>query len=390
MLRNISKTIFLLSALPLFSVMASCGDDETTGSDDCTELTWYRDADGDNLGDPDNATQSCDQPSGFVSDMTDPDDADATNGAVDPVDPVDPTGYSGTGSVTQGFATTLESNLFPSGIRVAGLGTISSSDDIDWIVPADVNYTDNDFPFAPDLYNPYGDKFGSAAEALAALSADDIVEIDASGEVFTAYIFGDNYFEMYVNGIPVGKDAVPFTDFNSHIVQFRAERPFTVAMKLVDWEENLGLGSEDQATPYHPGDGGLVMAIQDGQGATVDITDDTWKAQTYYTAPIQDLSCLVEDGTRRLSSSCSDADAQDGSSFYGIHWALPENWSSESFDDSDWPSATTYTNDEIGVNNKQSYTNFTDVFDDSSNDPIFIWSTNVVLDNEVLIRKTIQ
>ena len=76
------------------------------------------------------------------------------------------------------------------------------------------------------------------------LDEKNIIEVDTDGELITAFVFADNYFEMYINGTPVGKDTVPFTQFNSNIIQFKAKRPFTIAMKLVDWEENSGLGPE--------------------------------------------------------------------------------------------------------------------------------------------------
>ncbi|MCP5064355.1 MAG: hypothetical protein GY936_18090 [Ignavibacteriae bacterium] len=57
----------------------------------------------------------------------------------------------------------------------------------------------------------------------------------------------------------------------------------------------------------------------------------------------------------------------------------------ESFDDSNWTSATTYTPTELGMNNKPSYTDYLDVFDDNNDAAEFIWSTNVVLDNEVIV-----
>lgn len=154
--------------------------------------------------------------------------------------------YTGTGSVTQGAGTTTTANLFPSGVRVAALGTITSTDNKTWALPADVNFTNAAFPFASDLYNSYvsGHGYANSSTASAALSSSNIVTVDADGEVFTAYIFGDNYFEMYVNGVPVGKDPVPYTDFNSCIVRFKAKKPFTVAVKCLDWEENLGLGTE--------------------------------------------------------------------------------------------------------------------------------------------------
>ena len=71
-------------------------------------------------------------------------------------------------------------------------------------------------------------------------------------------------------------------------------------------------------------------------------TDETWKAQTFYTAPIRDLSCVSESGSERLSSNCvTTANVQDGSADYGLHWELPANWQQADFDDSNWPNATT-------------------------------------------------
>ncbi|MBL6445416.1 hypothetical protein JMN32_03805 [Fulvivirga sp. 29W222] len=299
--------------------------------------------------------------------------------------------YTGTGSVTQGMATTVTSNLLGCG-RVAGIGTITDTDNNAWTVPADVNYTDSNFPFASEMNNPCsGVIYNSAAEAVAALDGSDIIELDATGEVITAYIFADNYFEMYINGTPVGKDNVPFTDFNSDIVRFKVKRPFTVAMLLVDWEENLGVGSENnRGFSYSPGDGGMVAVFADTNGNIIGTTDNTWKAQTFYTAPVKDLMCLSENGTKRLSTNCDAAGSNDGTSYYAVHWAIPSGWMNKDYDDSEWPAATTYTNDEIGVDNKSSYTNYTDIFDDANHNAQFIWSTNVVLDNEVIVRKTIQ
>ena len=59
--------------------------------------------------------------------------------------------YKGTGSVSQGVGKTTTPNLFPAGMRVAALGTISSTDGKTWTVPADVNFTNTSFPTASDL-----------------------------------------------------------------------------------------------------------------------------------------------------------------------------------------------------------------------------------------------
>lgn len=301
--------------------------------------------------------------------------------------------YHGTGSVSQGMGSTLVPNLFKSGIRPAAIGRIASSDGKTWIVPADVNYNNPTFPLSSDLYNPYipGHNYSKTALALSALTGSDIVTVDNAGDLYTAYIFADNYFEMYVNGKPVGKDLVPYTDFNSSIIRFKAVKPFTVAVKCVDWEENLGLGTESQtagSSALKVGDGGFVMVIKNSSGAIETITDGSWKAQTFYTAPITNLNCLKETGNYRYSDLCSNTDVSAMN--YAIHWTIPQNWYETSFNDAVWPNATTYTNESAGVNNKTSYTNFTDIFDDQTKNAQFIWSTNLFLDNLVLLRKKIQ
>lgn len=300
--------------------------------------------------------------------------------------------YTGTGAVSQGLGNTLISNLYDcENGRLAPTGTLTTTNGTEWTVPAEVNYGNSAFPFASDLHNScIGAQYNSAAEALAELDGSDIVEIDADGEVITGYIFADNYFELYINGVPVGKDKVPFTPFNSSIVRFRVNQPYTIAMKLVDWEENLGLGSEEnQGFSYHPGDGGMVAVFKDQNGNIEASTGSEWKAQVFYTAPIVDLCCTTEAGNTRNSANCSTAGSNNGSQYYGLHWATPANWSIAAFDDSIWPNATTYSNNTIGVDNKPAYTHFTDIFDDATDDAEFIWSSNVILDNVVLTRYTV-
>lgn len=301
--------------------------------------------------------------------------------------------YKGTASVSQGKATSiLNANLLTcSGGRVAGLGTIKSKDSLLWTVPAETQFANQNFPWASDLNNVCnGNNFKNTTEALAALDGSDIVTIDSDGEVVTAFVFADNYFEMYVNGIAVGKDKVPFTQFNSSIVRFKVKLPFVIAMLLVDWEENLGLGSElNGGFAYHPGDGGMVAVFKNSAGNIIGKTDKTWKAQTFYTSPITDLTCPTENGQNRISDLCSAADSKDGSQFYALHWPIPKNWMGKDFNDAGWPAALEYSNAVIGVNNKPAYTNFVDVFDDVKSDGQFIWSSNVVLDNEVVVRTVI-
>ena len=292
--------------------------------------------------------------------------------------------YKGTGSITQGLAETKIESLLsskPKGSRIAGVGEIKDSEGNIWTVPGI-----NNFGNAPKAFDLYNENNGTTPESLSEVNLDSvpIAEIDPDGEVITGFIFADNYFELYINGKLIAIDPVPFTRFNSNIVKFKVKTPYTIALKVIDWEENLGLGSENnRGKNFHPGDGGFIASFSDGT-----ITNDKWKAQTFYTAPISDLSCLREEGEKRLSSNCSTDGVDDGTAFYGIHWKIPENSFDADFDDSKWPNATTYTEDEIGVKNKKAYMNFIEKFSGAGAE--FIWSTNVVLDNEVIVRFKVE
>lgn len=299
--------------------------------------------------------------------------------------------YTGTASVSQGRATTTQQNIYscPKG-RVTNIGTITAKDGTTWTMPAATHFADPMFPKSSDLHNVCtGVNHATSAQAVAALSVLNIVTVDPDGELITCFIFADNYFEMAINGVPVGKDNVPYTQFNSSLLQFRVKRPFTIAIHAVDWEENLGLGTELSGSPFHAGGGGVVAVFLDEKGAIIATTNAAWKAQTFYTAPIYDLSCPREQGQARLSSTCSTADVADGSNAYALHWPLPTNWMATDLDDSRWPNASEFENQMVGVNNKPAYTNFTDVFDNPTADAKFIWSSSLILDNEIVLRTVV-
>ena len=289
--------------------------------------------------------------------------------------------YNGSGSVTQGLGTTTTANLMPAcaSNHITPLGTITATDATIWIVPAPNNFATG--PFASDLYNSCN---GVTPTSLASANLTSVptTVIDGSGDVITAYIFSDNYFEMYINGVLVGVDPIPFTPFNSCVVKFKVSRPYTIAVKLVDWEEHLGLGSEIQSptSQYHAGDGGFIAQFSDGT-----VTDATWKAQTYYIAPIENLSSVVELSNGTRSTATSTTTPSCNGNCYGIHYAAPSNWNLASYSDSGWPNATLYT--ATAVTNDISYTRFaTTAWPNAS----FIWSSNLILDNLVLVRKTVS
>lgn len=292
---------------------------------------------------------------------------------------------------SQGPAQIVHSGLIKCtdrGARVSALGMVTAMDGSKWIVPAPVHYSKH--LFANDLYNDCSGNRPNSPKDLDLTAIPLRTEADGK-DVYSAYIFADNYFEFYVSGKLIAIDPVPFTPFNSNIIRFTAERPFTVAAMLVDWEETLGIGTEaNRGASHHPGDGGLVAVIKDAQGKTVAITDNRWRAQTFYIAPLENQDCLKIHNGMRDSRDCSSPTRQSTEGLMAAHWKIPTNWMVESFDDSAWPQATAFSNDTVGVDNKRSYMNFTAIFDDQQEDAKFIWSPNLVLDNLVLVRKTIR
>jgi hypothetical protein len=282
--------------------------------------------------------------------------------------------------VTQGLATTIVPTLgnFPGG-RVAKVGTIMSTNGIQWTVPAATSFATG--PKASDLYNQVTG-VTPANIAQVNLNSVPVVEVDPDGKMITGYLFADNYFELYVNGKLVAVDPVPYTPFNSCIVRFKAKAPITYAIRLVDWEENLGIGSEvNQGNPYYAGDGGLIASFSDGT-----VTGSHWKAQTFYISPLASPAEVTEllDGTRDSSSSPSQPSSNANS--YALHYLMPSNWFTKNFNDGGWPAATTYSEAVVGVDNKPEYTNFRAQF--SGTGAKFIWSSNLVLDNDVIVRYT--
>jgi len=289
--------------------------------------------------------------------------------------------YSGSGDVTQGRGSVQFNNLYDceqANARPSPLGYIKGQVGITWTVPAETKFIS-----AEKAVNLYDECTGTLTGSMAEFdqSRVPLQVIDEAGEEITAVIFADNYFELYINGQLIAVDAVPFTPFNSSIVKFKVSKPYQITVKLVDWEEHVGVGTEPgRAGPNSAGDGGFIARFSDGT-----VTNGDWRAQTFYTAPIYDLGCLQEVGQQRKSETCAAA-AENGEVAQAIHWPMPSRWHTKDFDDSQWPLATTYSEETVGVDNKNAYMNFKEAFNGAE----FIWSSNLVLDNHVIVRYTVE
>ena len=286
---------------------------------------------------------------------------------------------SDNGSVSRGKATIVSDNLFPNckGSRPSRLGTSTSLDGKTWTVPSSTSFLTG--PYLSDLYNECSN-VTPASIANVNLESFPITIIDSSGDIINGYILSDNYCELYINGKLVGVDPVPYTPFNACIVRFKVKRPYTIAVKLVDWEENSGLGTENNGgNPYHAGDGGFIANFSDGTRS-----DSTWKAQVYYISPVMsgDSVITLSNNIRYTYQSARNIPCAD--SCYAVHYPIPETWMQPTFNDNDWPYAFEYTPSVVGVN-WPAWTNFPTVWNNRN----FIWTSNLVTDNEVLLRKTI-
>ncbi len=304
--------------------------------------------------------------------------------------------------ITQGQATTIiAENVYPGcpqhtprmNIRKSAVGQITATDGTVITVPAETAAQKGLGPKSFDLYNECVQVTPANTSEVSTANVP-VIEIDADGEVITGFIVADNYYEMWVNGKLVSVDNTPYTPFNSAIVKFKVKRPYTMAFLLVDWDEKLGLGMEQFPVPvtaattqWYPGDGGLIAKFSDGT-----MTDASWKAQTFFIAPLMDPKEVVELGnihdTPNLGGRTHPFARKPNceNKCYAVHYPIPANWQSPRFNDTNWPRAWEFTDQEIGVTNLPAYTRYPELFDGAR----WIWTQNLVLDNVVIARKTVR
>lgn len=107
-MKYLSISIVFLFGIVLLA--SSCKDDE----EPCIEITWYQDADGDGLGNPDESQSACEQPDGYVADNTDTDDTGvlSSEGST-PISAFDEFNPDAVTIVFDGDEITIESNGLP-------------------------------------------------------------------------------------------------------------------------------------------------------------------------------------------------------------------------------------------------------------------------------------
>jgi phosphatidylethanolamine-binding protein (PEBP) family uncharacterized protein len=188
---------------------------------------------------------------------------------------------------------------------------------------------------------------------------------------FTAEIWADNWFALYVNGKKVGEDSTPFAterSFNADAITFKASYPITIGIMARDYVENASgleyIGKANQQI----GDGGVIAQIRDvASGQVVTATNKSWKVFVTNTAPLN-VDCV------KSSNPLSDCKS--------TVTKAPSSWFSATYKDSTWKNATEFTAAAVGV--KDGYSKFS--WAPSS---ALVWSSDLKLDNTILLRTKI-
>ncbi len=196
--------------------------------------------------------------------------------------------------------------------------------------------------------------------AILALLAGLTVSVAAHAQTreVTAWLYADNYVELYVNGRLVAKDPIEFTPHNVVVTKFRASYPMTLAVVLKDFAHPR-TGLEYNHTRI--GDGGFVARFSNGV-----VTDGSWRCLVVSRGPV-DRRCLDNDPAR----SCR---VQTG--------PMPKGWTGARFDDRRWPRATVHG--ESAVRPLPVYRRY------RWGGAKFIWGPDLEIDNTVLCRKTVM
>ena len=200
-------------------------------------------------------------------------------------------------------------------------------------------------------------------------AADDATATPADGETaFTAEVWGDNWFALYVNGVLVGEDSVPITterSFNAEVIEFSTTYPLTIGLEAKDFKEtDSGLeyiGTDRQQM----GDGGLIAQITDNStGEVIAVTNEEWKALVIHQAPLnaECVDDVVPEDTCEFESS-----------------EPPVDWTTADFDDTEWDAATIWSEEDV-----QPRDGFGEITWDQSAE--LIWGSDLEIDNTVLLR----
>ena len=188
-----------------------------------------------------------------------------------------------------------------------------------------------------------------------------------ASSTFTANVWADNWFALYVNGSLVGEDSVSITterSFNAETITFEATYPLTIAVEAKDYKETDSGLEYIGASNQQMGDGGLIIQITDDATGAAVYSNASWSSLVIHRAPLN-TSC---EGDANPNATC-EFEASE----------VPAGWTTSDFDDSGWMPATVWS--ESAVSPKDGYGEI--AWYDSAE---LIWGTDLEVDNTILFR----
>lgn len=171
-------------------------------------------------------------------------------------------------------------------------------------------------------------------------------------DTINANVYADNSFKLYINGEFVALDSIAFVPHNVVSVDILPAYPMTIAVMGID-NADPKTGMEYANTII--GDGGFILKLGDGT-----VTNSTWKAKKFSWGPVDG-----DTKNPRVESI-----------------PIPKDWYTVDFDDSKWPGAKEFTEEEIGPKSP--------FFEHDFKGAKFIWTDDVKLDNVVLFRTVVK
>ena len=217
------------------------------------------------------------------------------------------------------------------------------------------------------------------ALSLTTMGCASLTETAAQGSAATtvtikAEVWADNWFALYNGDILIGEDSVPITterSFNAETFTFEATYPLHLNIVAKDYKAN-DTGLEYIGTARQQmGDGGLIAQFTDtATGEVIAVTDENAKVLVIHKAPL-DSACAKEASPVAGQAPCT---------FTAL--AEPTDWKSAAFDDSAWSKASVFTAAQVSP--KEGYDDIT-----WNSAAQFIWGSDLVMDNTVLVRMTV-
>jgi hypothetical protein len=215
----------------------------------------------------------------------------------------------------------------------------------------------------------------------------------------TGWVYADNWFELYFNGVKVATDPLDFYPHNAVYIDFTAPDTglYSFALKTKDYA-NDATGLEPRQAPgstevqgWCLGDGGIILSLSDGT-----VSGSDWKCTVLMEGP---------DNTECASiTECLD-NALDPSICTVTYNSVPTCWNETSCAEADsWSAANTYDPSAIGWGRPPDADGYGYVYPDiCGSNPIyttegckpadkdwgqaqFIWTSDLDFDNRILCR----